>query len=154
MTFGDFLQTRFKLSSWMQQVVAHGVGQLPAHLARPGGSSTLASAFNSEDGMGYVCEFLGSIGRYSSSPYLAPMYGTGDIPQAFARFAAVNGTIQLLGMAPLKATKTLPEEVKEEQEASDPDKAEEKPKTSVHWNVTCSGEKVNDGEEPVTLRVG
>lgn len=34
------------------------------------------------------------------TPYLWPLYGTGELPQAFARFAAVHGGVYCLACAP------------------------------------------------------
>ncbi|KAL0225352.1 hypothetical protein RCL1_003264 [Eukaryota sp. TZLM3-RCL] len=40
--------------------------------------------------------FCESLGRFGQSPYVYPLYGLGDIPQAFARLSAVyNGTFML-----------------------------------------------------------
>ncbi|KAI6648838.1 Rab proteins geranylgeranyltransferase component A 1-like isoform X2 [Oopsacas minuta] len=40
--------------------------------------------------------YLQSIGRYSNSPYLWPVYGIGELPQAFCRMAAVFGGLYML----------------------------------------------------------
>ena len=40
--------------------------------------------------------FLQSIGRYSNSPYLWPVYGIGELPQAFCRMSAVFGGLYML----------------------------------------------------------
>ena len=40
--------------------------------------------------------YLQSIGRYSNSPYLWPMYGPGELPQAFCRMSAVFGGCYML----------------------------------------------------------
>lgn len=38
-----------------------------------------------------------SVNRYGSSPYIYPLYGLGDLPQAFARLSAVHGGTYMLG---------------------------------------------------------
>lgn len=40
--------------------------------------------------------YLQSIGKYSNSPYLWPMYGVGEIPQGFCRLSAVFGGLYML----------------------------------------------------------
>ena len=40
--------------------------------------------------------YLQSIGRYSNSPYLWPVYGIGELPQAFCRMSAVFGGLYML----------------------------------------------------------
>ncbi|KAL0236078.1 hypothetical protein GEMRC1_002660 [Eukaryota sp. GEM-RC1] len=40
--------------------------------------------------------FCESLARFGSSPYVYPMYGLGDIPQAFARLASVYGGTYML----------------------------------------------------------
>lgn len=35
--------------------------------------------------------YANSLLRYSKSPYLYPLYGLGELPQAFARLSAVYG---------------------------------------------------------------
>jgi Rab GDP dissociation inhibitor len=37
-----------------------------------------------------------SVGRYSNSPYIYPLYGLGELPQAFSRLSAVYGTTYML----------------------------------------------------------
>jgi len=37
-----------------------------------------------------------SVARYGSSPYIYPMYGLGELPQAFARLSAVHGGVYML----------------------------------------------------------
>ncbi|KAI8146294.1 GDP dissociation inhibitor [Fennellomyces sp. T-0311] len=40
--------------------------------------------------------YAGSVLRYGKSPYIYPMYGLGDLPQAFARLSAVYGGTYML----------------------------------------------------------
>lgn len=37
-----------------------------------------------------------SVSRYGNSPYIYPMYGLGELPQAFARLSAVHGGVYML----------------------------------------------------------
>ncbi|XP_065842130.1 rab proteins geranylgeranyltransferase component A 2-like [Oscarella lobularis] len=43
-----------------------------------------------------IREYLRSIGRYGNSPFLWPLYGTAELPQAFCRLCAVFGGIYIL----------------------------------------------------------
>ncbi|XP_059488326.1 rab proteins geranylgeranyltransferase component A 1 [Neocloeon triangulifer] len=43
------------------------------------------------EGMARTQKFLLSLGRYGNTPFLWPMYGSGEIPQAFCRLCAVFG---------------------------------------------------------------
>ncbi|KAH8270858.1 hypothetical protein KR018_007627 [Drosophila ironensis] len=49
-----------------------------------------------EEGMQRTQQFLGSLGRYGNTPFLYPMYGTGELPQCFSRLCAVYGGIYCL----------------------------------------------------------
>jgi len=48
--------------------------------------------------------YSNSLGRYSNSPYIYPLYGLGELPQAFSRLSAVYGTTYMLN-APIKTIK-------------------------------------------------
>lgn len=56
-----------------------------------GNSSTSCS-----DGVNSVRKFLSSLGRFGNTPFLFPMYGSGEIPQCFCRLCAVFGGIYCL----------------------------------------------------------
>ncbi|KAJ3416157.1 Rab GDP dissociation inhibitor alpha [Chytridiales sp. JEL 0842] len=43
-----------------------------------------------------ICLYMNSIARYGKSPYIYPMYGLGDLPQGFARLAAIYGGTYML----------------------------------------------------------
>uniref|UniRef100_A0A0G4FAD1 Rab proteins geranylgeranyltransferase component n=1 Tax=Chromera velia CCMP2878 TaxID=1169474 RepID=A0A0G4FAD1_9ALVE len=48
-------------------------------------------------GLGRLTDFVSSLGLYGATcPFLFPLYGAGDVPQAFTRVAALYGTVQLL----------------------------------------------------------
>ncbi|OAE35715.1 hypothetical protein AXG93_1154s1700 [Marchantia polymorpha subsp. ruderalis] len=64
-------------------------------------SSTL---LKTEDGFRKLTLYLSSVGRFSNAPtaFLYPLYGQGELPQAFCRSAAVNGSLYVL-RRPIKA---------------------------------------------------
>ncbi|CAF0723938.1 unnamed protein product [Adineta ricciae] len=49
-----------------------------------------------KDGFIKAKRYLDSIGRYGNSPFLFPLYGNGEMTQAFCRLCAVFGGIQFL----------------------------------------------------------
>ena len=48
------------------------------------------------DGLAATQKFLLSLGRFGNSPFLWPMYGSGELPQAFCRLCAVFGGVYYL----------------------------------------------------------
>lgn len=48
------------------------------------------------DGMKSLCQHLLSLGRFGATAFLVPMYGSGELPQAFCRSAAVHGGTYIL----------------------------------------------------------
>lgn len=51
---------------------------------------------STSEGMNHLCQHLQSLGRFGSSAFLVPIYGSGELPQAFCRSAAVHGGTYLL----------------------------------------------------------
>jgi len=64
-------------------------------------SSSSSSSSSTADGMKQLCAHMLALGRYGGTAFLVPMYGSGEIPQAFCRSAAVYGATYLLRRAPL-----------------------------------------------------
>jgi len=42
------------------------------------------------DGVNRTKHFLNSLGRYGNTPFLWPMYGSGELPQCFCRYVSKN----------------------------------------------------------------
>lgn len=42
------------------------------------------------DAMMLIKKFIDSSGRYGSTPFLTPLYGSGEIPQSFCRFVIIK----------------------------------------------------------------
>ena len=78
-----------ELDEQLQRCLSHGV--LLCHAAL-GGDLTGPQA------LPLFRMYLESVGRYGidTGPFLSPMYGCGELPQAFCRSAAVGGAIQVL----------------------------------------------------------
>ena len=66
-------------------------------------SSTCSDEYGGEvsanDGMRLLCRHLGAIGRFGGTAFLLPLYGSGELCQAFCRLCAVNGGIYMLRTA-------------------------------------------------------
>ncbi|KAJ5068123.1 guanosine nucleotide diphosphate dissociation inhibitor [Anaeramoeba ignava] len=48
------------------------------------------------DSVNKINLYINSVARYGNSPYIYPLYGLGDLPQAFARLSAVYGGTYML----------------------------------------------------------
>jgi RAB protein geranylgeranyltransferase component A len=48
------------------------------------------------EGLAATQKFLLSLGRFGNTPFLWPMYGSGELPQAFCRLCAVFGGVYYL----------------------------------------------------------
>ncbi|KAL4446312.1 hypothetical protein ABPG77_003119 [Micractinium sp. CCAP 211/92] len=89
----------------LQQALLHGVLLLdscpPCGGSAGGGGSGAhndAGAMAASDALERLRMFVQSAGRYGSGtgPFLTPLYGCGELPQAFSRTAAVAGAVQVL----------------------------------------------------------
>lgn len=64
------------------------------------GEAPFSVVLPTEVGMTALIRKLAAIGRYSSTPFICPMYGTAELAQAFCRAAAVGGAVYMLCNAP------------------------------------------------------
>jgi RAB protein geranylgeranyltransferase component A len=103
-SFDDFLKTHHKLSSdKLRSIVRYA---LAWDINQPSSSSAAAAAGNSpslslSQGMSHLRHHLQALGRYGTTAFLVPMYGSGELSQAFCRSAAVFGATYLLRRAPI-----------------------------------------------------
>lgn len=80
--FISFLQSR-RLSPNLQHFVLHSIAMLSQDAETLAGLKTTRS-------------FLHSLGRYGNTPFIWPLYGIGELPQAFCRMCAVFGGLYCL----------------------------------------------------------
>jgi len=80
--FIEFLQSR-RLSDNLQKFIVYSIAMVKPE------TKTL-------DGLKETCSFLKSLGRYGKSPFIWPLYGVGELPQAFCRMSAVFGSLYCL----------------------------------------------------------
>lgn len=92
LSFETYLRHDQKLSPSLTALVRHA-------LALETGSSSSGET-SVADGMKQLCSHMLALGRYGGTAFLVPMYGSGEIPQAFCRSAAVFGATYLLRRAP------------------------------------------------------
>ena len=80
------------LDDQLQRCLLHGV--LLQHAAL----STTATTLQGCEAIKLLRLYVASVGRYGidAGPFLTPLYGCGELPQAFCRAAAVAGAVQVL----------------------------------------------------------
>ncbi|OWZ00533.1 Rab proteins geranylgeranyltransferase component A [Phytophthora megakarya] len=86
--FQELLEKHFKLSSKLQQVVVYCVGlaSFPA----------TKNQISAREGLAAVYRYVASIGRFTGTAFLAPLYGISELAQSFCRLSAVYGGIYVL----------------------------------------------------------
>lgn len=99
MTFDAFLDRQYKLSLPLRELVRYALAW-----------ETQPESIPLKAGMATLCKHLQALGRYGSTAFLIPMYGSGELSQSFCRSAAVFGATYLLRRAPLAIRINLEEE--------------------------------------------
>ena len=97
-TFQTFLEKKQKLSSPLLDIVRYALAW-----------ETESTSISLRDGMNTLQQHLQALGRYGTTAFLVPMYGSGELSQAFCRSAAVFGATYLLRRAPIGITVTASE---------------------------------------------
>ncbi|GAX17561.1 hypothetical protein FisN_18Lh211 [Fistulifera solaris] len=88
MPFSTYLEEQQKLSPALISLVRFA-------LALEHGDSSV------REGMRQLCQHMGSLGRFGTTAFLVPLYGSGELAQAFCRSAAVYGATYMLRRTPL-----------------------------------------------------
>ena len=96
LSFETYLREHQKLSPSLTALVRYALA-----LETGDDESSSSSSSSTADGMKQLCAHMLALGRYGGTAFLVPMYGSGEIPQAFCRSAAVYGATYLLRRAPL-----------------------------------------------------
>ncbi|BFZ14526.1 hypothetical protein BsWGS_17565 [Bradybaena similaris] len=84
--FVEFLKSK-RLTANIQHFVQHAIAMV-------------TDSATTEEGLKATQIFLRSLGRYGNTAFLYPLYGTGELPQAFARLSAVFGGVYCLQVSP------------------------------------------------------
>lgn len=80
--YSEFLQSR-RLTPNLQHFIIHAIAMVKPDI------TTLK-------GLRATQNFLQSLGRYGNTPFIWPLYGAGELPQAFCRMCAVFGGLYCL----------------------------------------------------------
>ena len=80
--YSEFLQSR-RLTPNLQHFIIHAIAMVKPE------TSTV-------EGLKATQSFLQSLGRYGNTPFIWPLYGAGELPQAFCRMCAVFGGLYCL----------------------------------------------------------
>ena len=92
MAFETYLEEKQRLSPSLLSLVRYALAlELPS-------SATNVSL---KEGMTRLCHHMRALGRFGTTAFLYPLYGSGELSQAFCRSAAVFGATYLLRRAPL-----------------------------------------------------
>jgi len=89
MDFETYLTEKQKLPASLKSLVRHALAL-----------ETTPASVSIGDGMRRLCHHLQSLGKFGTTAFLAPLYGSGEFPQAFCRSAAVHGATYLLRREP------------------------------------------------------
>lgn len=88
--FESYLAETQKLSPSLKSLVRHALAL-----------ETSDISISIGDGMRRLCQHLQGLGKFGTTAFLVPMYGSGEMPQAFCRSAAVHGATYLLRREPM-----------------------------------------------------
>lgn len=88
MSFESYLKNKHSLSDHMMKIVIHAMTM--------GACNGKQSSYSVKEGMDSLCQHLQALGRYGGTAFLATLYGSGELSQAFCRSAAVHGGTYLL----------------------------------------------------------
>jgi RAB protein geranylgeranyltransferase component A len=91
------LLRRQQLPISIQEIILYAIALVDDDQEQSADAATLLST---NDGLQTLALYLASANRFPDAPgaFLYPMYGHGDLPQAFCRCAAVRGAIYVLRM--------------------------------------------------------
>jgi hypothetical protein len=90
-SFSDFLTQVAKLPERLSAVVIYALALTPFGL----------SQYSTKDGLDDLVRHMAALGRFGDTAFLVPMYGSGELSQAFCRSGAVYGSTYMLRRSPL-----------------------------------------------------
>lgn len=102
--FLDFLTQVAKLPDRLSTVVVYALALTPFCSLEPGEDSDSMdriSRYSTKDGLDDLVRHVAALGRFGETAFLVPMYGTGELSQAFCRSGAVYGSTYMLRRSPL-----------------------------------------------------
>ncbi|KAL7478185.1 hypothetical protein ACHAW6_003959 [Cyclotella cf. meneghiniana] len=110
--FSDFLADVAKLPPRLCSVVTHALAMAPfGNSNHPESSQTLSRhRYLTKSGVDDLLRHISALGRFGDTAFLVPMYGSGELSQAFCRSGAVYGSTYMLRRAPLSITVKMNEQ--------------------------------------------
>ena len=107
MDFITYLESEHKLTPRLRDIVIYAMSLASSHTGKREGDNSnndnddnaSSSNYSTLDGMNDLSRHLQSLGRYGGTAFLVPLYGAGELSQAFCRSAAVHGGTYLLRRA-------------------------------------------------------
>ncbi|KAL7531223.1 hypothetical protein ACHAXR_003910 [Thalassiosira sp. AJA248-18] len=87
-SFSDFLTNVVKLPERLSTVVIHALALAPF-------------GYSTKDGVDDLVRHVTALGRFGDTAFLTPMYGSGELSQAFCRSGAVYGSTYMLRRSPM-----------------------------------------------------
>jgi hypothetical protein len=93
--FGVFLADGVKLPPRLCSVVTHALALAPF------GQTQAKHSYSTKNGVDDLLRHVSSLGRFGDTAFLIPMYGSGELSQAFCRSGAVFGSTYMLRRSPL-----------------------------------------------------
>ncbi|XAR73684.1 hypothetical protein NMG60_11007746 [Bertholletia excelsa] len=89
--------TKMRLSSKMKSIILYAIALADYDQDN---MEVCKDVLKTKDGIDYFALYLSSVGRFPNVPgaFIYPVYGQGELPQAFCRRAAVKGSLYVLRM--------------------------------------------------------
>eukprot|EP00984_Skeletonema_dohrnii_P020774 scaffold10209_cov116-Skeletonema_dohrnii-CCMP3373.AAC.4 len=110
-SFSDFLRTVVKLPDRLAVVVVYALALSPfgyntddANNGPISDAMARVSKYSTKDGVEDLLLHVTALGRFGNTAFLAAMYGSGELSQAFCRSGAVYGSTYMLRRPPLRIT--------------------------------------------------
>ncbi|KAL3815786.1 hypothetical protein ACHAXA_001680 [Cyclostephanos tholiformis] len=109
-SFSDFLTKVAKLPERLATVVIYAMALAkfdswePSKIGEDSDSMISTSQYSTKDGLDDLVRHLAALGRFGDTAFLIPMYGSGELSQAFCRSGAVYGSTYMLRRSPLAVT--------------------------------------------------
>ncbi|KAL7441106.1 hypothetical protein ACHAXH_008467 [Discostella pseudostelligera] len=107
LSFSDYLTQVAKLPARLSNVILYAMALAPfgsSGCDKAGvhndSSTDQASQYSTKDGVDDLVRHLTALGRFGDTAFLVPMYGSGELSQAFCRSGAVYGSTYMLRRSP------------------------------------------------------
>lgn len=98
-SFSEFLSKVAKLPERLAKVVMYALSLAPGNNTTSTQGS--GSTYTTKDGVDDLVAHMTALGRFGDTAFLVPMYGSGELSQAFCRSGAVYGSTYMLRRSPL-----------------------------------------------------